>query len=116
MLILGEVLRAWGAPQFEQVLKRQLAVHVAELPLRQGMAQGNLVIDTPISILLLAAKESPVALDIRVGIFYQSVIGGCSCADDPTPVSENTEYCVLQLEVSRPDAVTQVRLVDEETA
>jgi hypothetical protein len=110
MLILQEVLRAWGTPQFESVLQRQLAQQAVELPLQQGMTQGSSITDGPITVMLLHTEESGTALHLRLGIVFQSVLGGCSCAGDPTPLSESTEYCELELDVDKATAFAQARL------
>lgn len=36
-----------------------------------------------------------------------------SCADDPTPVDELTEYCVLQFDIDRTTADASVTLLAE---
>jgi hypothetical protein len=48
---------------------------------------------------------------VKAGIFYQGVLGGCSCADDPTPASEINEYCEVQLDIDKSTAATAVELV-----
>jgi hypothetical protein len=50
---------------------------------------------------------------VKAGIFYTGVIAGCSCADDPTPVDELNEYCVVQFDIDRMTAETTVRLLAE---
>jgi len=45
-----------------------------------------------------------------VGVFFQSVIGGCSCTDDPTPASEINEYCEALLEIDKATADTVIMI------
>lgn len=59
-------------------------------------------------------SEMENIIRVKAGIFYQSVIGGCSCADDPTPVSEINEYCEVQLDIDKATAATAVALVTEQ--
>ena len=48
---------------------------------------------------------------MNAGIFYRSVIGGCSCADDPTPVDEQAEYCEVVVEIDKVTAEAKVTLL-----
>ena len=106
MLQLDKSLAAWGTAEFNATLKEELAQHAAQLPLQQGLTGSSQVVDTPITVLINHAEEAEGALHIRVGVFYEGRIGGCSCADDPTPISENTEYCEMSLIVNKAGAVT----------
>ena len=113
MLRLDNALSAWGTPDFESVLKQEVARGAGQLPLQQGLTTGNYVVDTPITVLINSVTDLGSVIRVRAGIFYQSVIGGCSCANDPTPVSENTEYCEVQLDIDKATAATMVTLVME---
>ncbi len=94
MLCLDKLLSAWGTPDFEAVLKKEVAQFGAgQLPLQQGLSTGNYVTDEPVTLVIHSVAEMEKAIRVKAGIFYKSVIGGCSCADDPTPSSENIEYC-----------------------
>jgi len=50
---------------------------------------------------------------VKAGIFYTGVIAGCSCADDPTPIDEQNEYCVVQFDIDRTTADATVTLLAE---
>lgn len=113
MLRLDNALSAWGTPDFETVLKQEVARGAGQLPLQQGLTTGNYVVDAPITVLINSVTDLGNVIRVRAGIFYQSVIGGCSCANDPTPVSENTEYCEVQLDIDKATAATVVTLVME---
>lgn len=94
---LPESAHAWGRADFPAVLKRELAAHAAELPLQQALSGTSAVADEPITVVLLAAQPDAAALHVKVGIFFGGILAGCSCADDPTPVEPQTEYCELQV-------------------
>lgn len=113
MIKLNQALRAWGSPQFEAVLKQEIAQFADQLPLQQGLSTGNYVTADPITVSIIGVADLEKVIRVSAGIFYQSVIGGCSCADDPTPVSEINEYCVVQLDIDRVTAATAVALVPE---
>lgn len=111
MIRLDNALHAWGTPDFTDVLKQELAGKAEHLPLQQGLTVGNYVTDQPVSVSIISMDEAERSLRVHVGIIYSSVIAGCSCADDPTPVNENTEYCELLLEIDRANAASVVTLV-----
>jgi hypothetical protein len=114
MTILNNALSAWGAPNFVEILKQEVAQLGADhLPLQQGLTTGNYVSDAPITVSIHSAKEVDTVIRVRAGIFYQGIIGGCSCTDDPTPISDINEYCEVQLDIDRTSAVTLVTLVTE---
>lgn len=114
MMRLDKALHAWGTPNFEAVLKQEIArLGAGHLPLQQGLSTGNYVADTPITVALNSVAELDNAIRVQAGIFYQSVTGGCSCAGDPTTASENAEYCEVQLDIDKATAATAVTLVAE---
>lgn len=111
MLRLEHTLRAWGTSGFEAALKQELAQQAGELPLQQGLAGSSYVVDSPITVVINSAADIQGVIRVKAGIFYQGVIGGCSCADDPTPVNENIEYCEVLLDIDKATAETAVALV-----
>ena len=114
MIRLNNALRAWGTPDFKAVLKQEIAQLGADhFPLQQGLSSGNYVTDDPITVAINSVTEMEKVIRIKAGIFYQGVMGGCSCADDPTPISESNEYCVVQLDIDKKTAATAVALVTE---
>ncbi len=110
MMRLDNTLSAWGDRGFEHILKQELVLNAAHLPLQQGLSTGNYVADAPITATIINVIDKQGVIQVRVGIFFQSLIGGCSCADDPTPVSEINEYCELLLEIDKKTALTGVVL------
>jgi len=113
MMRLEEALRAWGTSDFEEVLKRELSqLPMGSLPLQHGLTGGNYVADTPISAMISSVVDLQDVIRVRAGIFYQGVIGGCSCTDDPTPVSEINEYCEVQLDIDKTSAAAVVTLIE----
>lgn len=114
MVRLAQSLQAWGTPDFAAVLKQEVAQCGRDwLPLQQGLSASSSVADAPITLVVLSATELENAIQVRAGIFYQGLIGGCSCADDPTPDSENTEYCEVLLEIDKVTAEVAVSLLVE---
>lgn len=114
MVKLDIALSAWGTPGFYELLKQEVAqLDYAKLPLQQGLSTGNYVSDAPITVSIHSVLEMGNMIRVNVGIFYQGIIGGCSCTDDPTPVSDINEYCEVQLDIDRASAITTVLLVKD---
>lgn len=110
MIRLEQSLRAWGTPDFESVFKQELAqVGNHELPLRQALSVGSHVTDTPPTVTVISAVETPTTIRIHAGIFFTSIIAGCSCADDPTPLDELTEHGEVLVEIERNSATVELK-------
>jgi len=111
MLRFTELLPLWQSPTFSARLQRLLAeLDAAELPLQQGLRYGSYVSDEPRAVSLIATEDLGDRLRVRAGIHYSSIIAGCSCADDPTPVDTCSEYCEIDLEIDRRTGLAQLRL------
>lgn len=114
MIRLDKALRAWRTPEFAAILKQEITqLGADQLPLQQGLSTGNYVADTPISVAINSVTELENVIRVKAGVFYKGVIGGCSCENDPTPNSEISEYCEVQLDIDKTTAVTSVALVQE---
>jgi hypothetical protein len=114
MIKLDKSLRAWATPNFQAVLKQEIEQLGADnLPLQQGLSTGNYVSNTPFTVLVHSVAELDNVIRVKIGIFYQSIIGGCSCTDDPTPASDINEYCEVRLDIDKASAATAVVLASE---
>ena len=111
MLRLNKALSVWGTPDFGTILKQEIeSLGIEQLPLQQGLLHSNYVIDTPICVVVNGIAELENIIRVRAGIFYQGVLGGCSCADDPTPINE--EFCEISLEIDKSTANVVITLVE----
>ncbi len=114
MFRLSNALQAWGDPDFKDVLKAELEqLGADQLPLQQGLATGSVAVDDKLKAMIISVSDTPGSILAKAGIFYSGIIAGCSCADDPTPVDEQSEYCVVQLEIDKQTATTTVTLLAE---
>jgi hypothetical protein len=110
----GKFITRLGEPRIFCVLKQEIAqLEHAQLPLQQGLSSGNYVSDAPITVAIHSVTELEKVIRVKAGIFYQGIIGGCSCTDDPTPASDINEYCEVQLDIDRESAITTVVPVTE---
>ncbi len=115
MIQLAKSLAAWGSPDFETALKGELAqVSNAQLPLQQGLRGSSYATDSPPQVMIISSVELDGVLRARAGIFYTGIIAGCSCADDPTPVGEQAEYCVVVIDIDMATGLATITLVEEE--
>ena len=102
MLSLPRALAAWNTPEFNALLKRELeAAGPAALPLQQSLSASSYALDDGCTVMVIGASEEAGLIRARVGVFFHGVIAGCSCADDPTPVEPQQEYCELELAIDR---------------
>ncbi|MES9812827.1 MAG: hypothetical protein ABW161_16615 [Candidatus Thiodiazotropha sp.] len=114
MIHLPKARDAWNSPGFDQALKDELeAIDGDQLPLQQGLSLSSMVSSEPFGAIVIDSEEYTAFIRCRVSIIYAGIIAGCSCADDPTPLDTQTEYCELLLEIDKGTAETRVKLIDE---
>jgi hypothetical protein len=114
MLTLEKSLSAWQTDHFKSVFQEEVkALDESSLPLQEGLSRANYVDASDLSVLILNIKETDTALQIKTGIFYQGIIAGCNCSDDPSPPASHTEYCIIGFEIDKKTAKTDVLLIDE---
>lgn len=112
MIALTKTLASWGNPDFEKTFKGELlCIDVNLLPLQEGLSQTSYVCDGPIEAVILKATETENGISVKTGIFYYGINAGSCCADDPTPVSEQTEYCEMLFEINKNTAKTTVTII-----
>ena len=111
---LVKTLSAWQTPVFENVLKNEiLEIDPGLLPLQQGLSQTSYVCDSEISVVILNVTEAENVIRVKTGIFYAGIIAGSCCADDPTPVNEQTEYCELRFDLDKKTAEATVTILND---
>jgi hypothetical protein len=114
MMRLTETLNAWGTPDFKDILKKEIErMDAGQFPLQQGLSTGSYALDGKFNVMIIGVSEAAGSIRVKAGIFYSGIIAGCSCADDPTPVNEESEYCVVQLDINKQTAATTVVLLAE---
>jgi hypothetical protein len=103
-----------GMSDFNTVLSEELrTLPVGALPLDKAMRQGNMVSDQPPQFMINDRRDENGYLKVRIGVFFHSVIGGCSCADDPTPIDLINEYTELEININLADASASVAIIDD---
>ena len=113
MIRLFDSLAAWGTPEFEATLKHEVAaLDPALLPLQAGLAHSSYVGCGEMGLVVLGAGERDGSLSVKIGVMYSGVDAGSCCADDPTPLNEQPEYCELRLDIDKATGNAVVCLVD----
>lgn len=113
-IILKRSIMAWCTADFKQTLIQEIsALKPDQLPLQKGLSTGNYVSEAPFTVMINSVVEVGDLIRVKAGIFYQGIIGGCSCTDDPTPTSDINEYCEVQLDIDKTSALTAVKLLSE---
>ena len=112
MIRFIDALNAWGTPDFNAILRQEIERLTAEqLPLQQGLSRGSYSDGKGLSVMIISITDQPTLIRAKTGIFYSSIIAGCSCADDPTPVDDINEYCELQFDIDKTNAEATVTLL-----
>ncbi|OBS08610.1 hypothetical protein [Acidihalobacter prosperus] len=113
-----EALRAWqdeDTGTFTQAVARALAdLGTRGLPLQAALRISSYALDAPIEVTVLRTESRGRAIEVRAGIFYTGIIAGCSCADDPTPVTPQNEYCEILLTIDRHTAKAGIVLLEQD--
>lgn len=111
-LSLPKALAAFGTPQFKTEFCTEIcAVGVSALPLQQAVSTSSVALADKLEVMILHSSETAQHVIIKAGVFFTGVIAGCSCADDPTPVDEQAEYCELLFRIDKATSAATVQLV-----
>ena len=112
MIQLPRSVEAWNAPDFKDVLKRELEqLGAGQLPLQQGLSASSYALEDKYDAMIISVADEPGSIRAKVGIFYSGITAGCNCADDPTPVEPQSEYCELMLAIDKATAEASVTLL-----
>ena len=99
MTALPNAARARGTEALKSTLKRDIEnLGGAGLPLQAGTQHGGHVDDRHLSATILDVAETGAVVQAKVGVFFDEVVGGCSCGDEPFTASA---YCELRVRLDR---------------
>lgn len=109
MIRLPESLAARNSPAFENVLKRELErLGAGRLPLQQGLSVSSVALDDQYEVMVIDVADDTVGIRAKVGVFFSGIVAGCNCADDPTPMEAQSEYCELLVVIDKVTAEASV--------
>lgn len=114
MMRLPESLAVWGSAGFERVLKQELErLDAGSLPLQQGLTGSSVALGDRLEVMVIGVGDDAERIRVTVGVFYAGLVAGCSCADDPTPVEAQSEYCELLITIDKATGAASARLVPD---
>ncbi len=112
MIKLVKTVAARHLPEFNAVLKNEVQnLPPALLPLQEGMTRSSYTTGKNFQVMVLNVVQEDVEIRVKAGVFYTGVIAGCNCADDPSTVDEQPEYCELLFTIDIETAQTVVTLL-----
>ena len=112
MFKLSLSLLAWNTDAFNNIFIKEIsALDENTLPLQQGLLYSSYANGDNLTATVLSKNSDENCLFIKAGLFYTGIIAGCNCADDPTPVDENNEYCEVLFTIDKKTAASSVSLI-----
>ncbi|MDT8387442.1 MAG: glucosamine--fructose-6-phosphate aminotransferase [Thiogranum sp.] len=107
----SRALQAWGSDDFADLLKQAVAtLETGVLPLDRGGALGGYVDDSDMTVTVIAVTDDPDSVHARIGVFFQELLAGCSCGDEPSPING---YCELDVTIDRITAEVTFSLIPD---
>jgi len=112
MIKLTESLKEWHGPLFVDAFQNEISqLSVEQLRLQQTLRYGNCATTENMKLIILSKNDDGKNIFVKVGIFYNSVISGCQCADVPTLDSAEIEYTELLFTLDKKTAETRIEVV-----
>jgi len=112
MTFLPKSLSAWQTPKFSDILKQEITqLPLDILPLQQALLRGNIANSDNIDVMILSFTDNKSTIQAKVGVFFSSIIYGCQCADDPSPINEENEYCELIFNINKETSSSTITLL-----
>jgi len=114
MIQLTNTLNARFDSNLKQVfIQEVMQLPLEALPLQRALQAGSHALRDNLQIMLnQIINDRQDFMIIRAGIFYSSVVAGCNCADDPSPVDLVNEYCELSFSIDTDNGNTTITLID----
>jgi hypothetical protein len=112
MTEFSRVLQSVDSDDFEAVFKLALkSLSIEQLQLQQAVKSGSTVLSEGITVMVISRQQTEQFLQVKAGIFFRSMIAGCNCADDPSPVETLEEYTEALISVNKKDASFSISFV-----
>lgn len=102
----------WDSNNFSDIFNCEIkSLDISQLPLQQGLSHSSIALNDKLKATILEKTDLNDCYSIRAGLFYTGIISGCSCADDPSPQDEITEYCEALFLINKQSAETTITLI-----
>lgn len=113
MIYLTKSLAQYPSDSFKQQLKQEIEqLDKDSLPLHLATTQGGIVDASKLSVSVLNVTEEnrddKNAILVKIAVFFEEIIGGCSCGDDPLSANAYGEFL---LNIDKTNAKTQIRFL-----
>ncbi|MGV6827047.1 MAG: glucosamine--fructose-6-phosphate aminotransferase [bacterium] len=104
-LQLPLALQVINTPRFSSVLRKELLVLDPELHKLQPLThQGGVIAPSSLAFTTLGVKEEKSRWEIKLGVMFEEIVGGCNCHDDPLQTAGYGE-CLLHITKSDASAL-----------
>jgi len=112
MFELPMSLKAWNTDSFAATFKQEiLSLDARHLPLQEGLRNSSYAVSEKLAVMVLSSEQDDTSITIKAGLFYNGIIAGCNCADDPTPVDETNEYCEVFIRINQQTSHSTIELI-----
>ncbi len=108
---LTAALQTRGTDRFRPELQAALTALDAEsLCLHQATTMGGCVDADSIAVTILSIADETGDPVVRVGVFFNEIVGGCNCHDDPVA---SPAYCELIVSLDAVTGQAEIRKLTE---
>ena len=98
-------------PEFKDRLREAIMqLPESEFDLQQALKLGSVALPETLEIMIMQRRDDDTEIRFHSGLFFESMIAGCNCADDPTPADTLQEYCEADISISRETGIIQIQL------
>lgn len=113
---LPNTLRDAGEKHFAATLADELKLlPTGSLPLHLATTQGGMVDDSDIAVSVLNSHTSETEVRCKITVFFDELVSGCNCADDPSPDHTATpSSCQLLVTIDRVATTATFTVLDKE--
>jgi len=92
MIKFEKSLNAFSKPNFNTVLKQQLLdLNIDYMPLYKLTTQGGKIDNKNINFSIYSSKELERCIQIKIAVFFDELVAGCSCGDPIIKIANNSE-------------------------
>jgi hypothetical protein len=112
MSVFSEIIQSVDSDHFNAAFKVAIkSLSLEQLQLQQAVKNGSIALEEGITVMIISQQQNEDLLEIKIGIFFRSIIAGCNCADDPSPVETLEEYAEAWFSISKKDGSFSISLV-----
>jgi hypothetical protein len=112
MSVFSEIIQSVDSDHLNAAFKVAIkSLSLEQLQLQQAVKNGSIALADGITVMVISQQHNNDQLRLKAGIFFRSIIAGCNCADDPSPVETLEEYAEAWFSISKKDGSFRISLV-----